>query len=190
MQQSSTALAAPTDVEVMSFKLASVTSLLHTSYKILMFAAGFGLAGLMFAQVIMRYFLNSPFAGIEELAILLGVWVYFLGMGYATLTREHIQGGIVSLLVKDPWKLKFIELVALCVSLLAALIFGYFACKYAFFVIEKGRSSIYLRWPKGLWTASMIIGFSMMSICFLTQMLQAWRELRVLGHTRSHGGVR
>jgi len=190
MQQLSTALAAPSDVKVTPFRLSSVVSLLHTSYKILMFAAGFGLAGLMFAQVIMRYFLDSPFAGIEELAVLLGVWVYFLGMGYATLTREHIQGGIVSLLVKDQWKLKLVELAALLVSLVAALIFGYFACKYAFFVIEKGRSSIYLRWPRGLWSSSMIIGFTMMSVCFLIQIMQAWLELRALGRNRNAGGVR
>ena len=190
MQQLSTAFATPSEVEEVSFRLASAASLLHSSYKILMFIAGFGLAGLMFAQVIMRYFLDSPFAGIEELAVLLGVWVYFLGMGYATLTSEHIQGGIVSLLVKDPWKLKLIELSALFVSLIAALVFGYFACKYAFFVIEKGRSSIYLRWPRGLWSSSMIVGFSMMSICFLMQILQVCLELRTLGRVRNSGGVR
>lgn len=187
MQHSSSATASSADVAAVSVKLNTLTQLLLNSYKLLMFLAGFGLAGLMFAQVILRYFLDSPFAGIEELAILLGVWVYFLGMGYASLTREHISGGIVSLLVKDPWKLKLIELAALIVSLIAALIFGYFACKYAFFVIEKGRSSIYLRWPKGFWSASMIAGFSMMSICFLTQVVQAWRELRHLGHTTPGG---
>lgn len=187
MQQSSSAMTASADVEVVSVKLNTFTHLLLSSYKLLMFVAGFGLAGLMFAQVIMRYFLDSPFAGIEELAILLGVWVYFLGMGYASLTREHISGGIVSLLVKDPWKLKLIELASLIVCLIAALIFGYFACKYAFFVIEKGRSSIYLRWPKGFWSASMIVGFSMMTICFLTQAARTWRELRHLDHQTSGG---
>lgn len=187
MQQLSSTLPSSNEVDMAVIKRIPITQWLHTGYLTLMFLAGFGLAALMFAQVIMRYFLDSPFAGIEEVAILLGVWVYFLGMGYATLTREHIQGGIVTLLVQDPWKLKLVELATLVVSLIAALIFGYFACKYAFFVIEKGRSSIYLRWPKGFWSASMIVGFTMMTICFLTQVLQSWRELRLLGHNKSTG---
>ncbi|PSL14954.1 TRAP-type C4-dicarboxylate transport system permease small subunit [Marinobacterium halophilum] len=189
MPHPSSTLAAEGNVEVMSIRLTSITNLLHTTYRVLMLLAGFSLAALMCAQVIMRYFLDSPFAGIEEIAILLGVWVYFLGMGYASLTREHIQGGIVSLLVKDPWKLKLLELAALVVSLVAALIFGYFACKYALFVIEKGRNSIYLRWPKGFWSASMIVGFSMMAICFLAQAVQTFHELRVLGRNARKGGV-
>ncbi|MBA4502224.1 TRAP transporter small permease [Marinobacterium marinum] len=189
MQHYSPVLATSDKVEVARINLASITEFLHTAYKVMMFLAGFGLAALMFAQVILRYFFDSPFAGVEEVSILLGVWVYFLGMGYATLTREHIQGGIVSLLVQDPWKLKLIELLALLISLTAAIIFGYFACKYAIFVIEKGRSSIYLRWPKGLWSASMIAGFGMMCICFLVQAGKAWNELQQLSRNKTTGGT-
>lgn len=75
--------------------------LLNKLFRSLMMLACLLLAGLMFAQVMMRYVLDIPFSGIEEVSILLAVWIYFLGMGYATREREHIHGGIVSLLVKD-----------------------------------------------------------------------------------------
>ncbi|WP_228550626.1 TRAP transporter small permease [Endozoicomonas sp. OPT23] len=142
-----------------------------------MIFAGVGLSCLMFAQVIMRYFLDSPFAGIEEVAILFGVWIYFLGMGYATKAKEHINGGIVSLLVTDPYKLKILDLVRSLVCMLAAIVFGYFACKYALFVIEKGRMSLYLQWPKGFWSGSMILGFTMMVGYFLLDAVRNARQL-------------
>ena len=83
---------------------------------------GLGLAVLIFAQVFMRYVLQSPFAGIEEVAILLAVWVYFIGMGYATKQRAHIHGGIVSLVVHDPYKIEMIRFVVSIVCFFTAFV--------------------------------------------------------------------
>jgi len=158
--------------------------ILNGIFRTLMLCTGLGLALLMFSQIIMRYVLESPFTGIEEAAVLLGVWIYFLGMGYATREREHIHGGVVSLMVSDPVKISLIRLVGSIVSMLAACIFGYFACKYALFVIEKGRMSINLQWPRGLWSGSMIVGFAMMVGYFLLESINEYRDLLRLRRTR------
>ncbi|WP_299177661.1 TRAP transporter small permease [uncultured Neptuniibacter sp.] len=152
--------------------------MLNWIFRSLMLTTGLGLALLMFAQVIMRYVLQSPFNGIEEAAILLAVWIYFLGMGYATREREHIHGGIVSLVVKDPFKVNMIRFVGSITCMIAAIIFGYFACKYALKEIDRGRVSINLRWPRGFWSASMIVGFAMMVGYFLLETINEFRDLR------------
>jgi TRAP-type C4-dicarboxylate transport system permease small subunit len=141
---------------------------------------GLGLAILMFTQVIMRYVLESPFAGIEEAAILLAVWVSFLGMGYATKQRSHIHGGIVGLIVSDPFKISLLRLFVSIICLITACVFGYFATKYGLFVIEKQRMSLYLQWPKGLWTASMVFGFLLMAGYFLLQAVKDLSETLVI----------
>ncbi len=151
-------------------------------FRALMIFAGLALAVLMFAQVVMRYGFDSPFSGIEEVAILLGVWIYFLGMGYATRTQEHIHGGIVSLVVKDPFKMALVRFFSNIVCVIAAGVFGYFAIKYSLFVLEKGRLSLYLRWPKGLWSASMIAGFSMMTGYFLVHAVNELRGILRMRH--------
>ncbi|WP_370280622.1 TRAP transporter small permease [Pontibacterium sp.] len=152
--------------------------LLNWVFRAMMILAGMGLAFLMFSQVIMRYVLESPFTGIEEASILLAVWVYFLGMGYATREREHIHGGIVSLVVQDPYKVKMIRFIGSITCMIAAIVFGYFACKYAFKEIDRGRVSVNLRWPRGIWSASMIIGFAMMVGYFLLETINEFRDLR------------
>ncbi|RVU29450.1 TRAP transporter small permease [Neptunomonas marina] len=152
--------------------------LLNVTFRSLMILAGLGLALLMFTQVVLRYLLDSPFSGIEEASILLAVWIYFLGMGYATREREHIHGGIVSLVVKDPYKVKLIRFIGSITCMLAAILFGYFACKYALKEIDKGRVSINLRWPRGIWSASMIVGFAMMVGYFLLETINEWRDIR------------
>ena len=152
--------------------------ILNWMFRAMMVLAGLGLAFLMFAQVIMRYVLESPFTGIEEASILLAVWIYFLGMGYATREREHIHGGIVSLIVKDPYKVNMIRFIGSITCMIAACIFGYFACKYAIKELDRGRLSINLRWPRGLWSASMIVGFAMMVGYFLLETINEFRDLR------------
>lgn len=152
--------------------------LLNWVFRTMMVIAGMGLALLTFSQVIMRYVLESPFTGIEEASILLAVWVYFLGMGYATREREHIHGGIVSLVVKDPYKVGLIRFIGSVTCMLAAILFGYFACKYALKEIDKGRVSVNLRWPRGIWSASMIVGFAMMVGYFLLETINEFRYLR------------
>jgi len=151
--------------------------------------AGLGLAVLMFTQVIMRYVLESPFAGIEEAAILLAVWVSFLGMGYTTKQRSHIHGGIVSLIVYDPFKIAMLRLIVSVICFITACIFGYFAAKYGLFVIEKERLSLYLQWPKGLWTASMVFGFLLMAVYFLLQTVKDFREILAI-KDQSHNSHR
>ncbi len=151
---------------------------LNTIFRSLMMLTCLGLAGLMFAQVVMRYVLESPFTGIEEVSILLAVWVYFLGMGYATREREHIHGGIVSLVVKDPHKVAVIRFFGSVVCMLAACLFGYFAYKYALKEITRGRVSTNMRWPRGIWSASMIVGFAMMVGYFLLESINEFRGLR------------
>ncbi|MCO4759654.1 MAG: TRAP transporter small permease [Oceanospirillaceae bacterium] len=152
--------------------------LLNWTFRGMMLLAGLGLAILMFSQVIMRYVLESPFTGIEEASILLAVWIYFLGMGYATREREHIHGGIVSLIVKDPYKVGIIRFIGSITCMFAAIIFGYFACKYALKELDRGRLSVNLRWPRGLWSASMIVGFAMMVGYFLLETINEFRYLR------------
>ena len=152
--------------------------LLNLIFRTMMIVAGLGLAFLMFAQVIMRYVLESPFTGIEEASILLAVWIYFLGMGYATREREHIHGGIVSLVVKDPYKVGIIRFIGSITCMIAACVFGYFACKYALKEIDRGRVSVNLRWPRGIWSSSMIIGFAMMVGYFLLETINEFRDLR------------
>ncbi|MBA6326882.1 TRAP transporter small permease [Colwellia sp. MB02u-6] len=170
--------------------LQKLESILDYCLRGAMVFTGLGLAVLMFTQVIMRYVLESPFAGIEEAAILLAVWVSFLGMGYATKKRSHIHGGIVSLIVYDAFKIQMLRFIVSVICLITACIFGYFSAKYGLFVIEKERMSLYLQWPKGLWTASMVFGFLLMSVYFLLQTLKDFRlmvDIKDQSHNSNKG---
>ncbi|QDG76270.1 TRAP transporter small permease [Labrenzia sp. PHM005] len=143
-------------------------------------AFSIALAVLMFAQVILRYGFNSPFVGIEEMALLFGAWVYFPAMAYVTRQGEHIHGGILTLVVTNPAIIQSVRLIMTVFSIIACVVFGYFAIKYAFFEIEKGRLSSYLRWPKGLWSFSLVIGFAGTILALVMQGVNQYVALQMM----------
>ncbi|WP_418595541.1 TRAP transporter small permease [Ponticoccus sp. (in: a-proteobacteria)] len=145
--------------------------------RVVMFVAMISLGLLMAAQVFMRYVVSLPFLGIEEMAPMLAVWVYFVGMAYSTRNREHIEGGLLSLIVKNEKVLLAVRLFGSIICLIAMVIFLKFAWDFASFNISLNRKSSYMRLPKYLWDLSMVFGFGMMCLYYL---LQAFLEARAL----------
>lgn len=59
--------------------------------RVLLTGALLSMAGILFAQVIMRYFLRSPFVWSEELARYILVWSAIIGVSLAVRERRHIS---------------------------------------------------------------------------------------------------
>ncbi len=140
-------------------------------------AFGLCLGALMFAQVVLRYVFASPFVGIEELSLLFGAWFYFLGVAYVTRNGEHIHGGILTLVVRNRNVIRCVRLIMTVLSISACAVFGYFAIRYALFEIQTGRLSSYMRWPKGLWSSSLIVGFAATTIYMVLQAINQFVDL-------------
>ena len=157
----------------------SVEVIVQRVLYVFIIAFGLCLAGLMFTQVVLRYAFASPFVGIEELSLLFGAWFYFLGIAYVTRDGEHIHGGILTMVVRNPNAVQAVRLVVTVLSVGACAIFGYFAIKYALFEIGTGRLSSYMRWPKGLWSASLIFGFIATTIYMVLQAVHQFLDLQL-----------
>ncbi|QUS57917.1 TRAP transporter small permease [Pseudovibrio brasiliensis] len=145
--------------------------------RLAMFVTSLGLGLLMAAQVFMRYVIQSPFLGIEELAPMLALWVYFLGMAYSSRERDHISGGVLALITHNPKILMVIRLLGTFLCLVAVVVFGYYAWKLTAFNLKLNRASVYMRWPKYLWDFSMMAGFILMGFYYLLQLTVEFRAL-------------
>lgn len=145
--------------------------------KSIMFITMITLGLVMAAQVFMRYVISSPFLGIEEMAPMLALWIYFIGMAYCSRERDHIEGGVMSLVFRGRITLLIFRLVGSIVCLVALLVFAKYAWDFASFNLSLNRKSSYMRLPKYLWDFSMIFGFVLM--CFY-MFLQIFLEARAL----------
>ncbi|MGB1238079.1 MAG: TRAP transporter small permease [Pseudomonadales bacterium] len=156
----------------------AIDKCLSRVFSIIAFTALGLLAVSMFVQVILRYVFNNPFLGIEETSILLGVWVYFIGMALSIRRRESIHGGIVTLVISNLTAIRIIRLIGTVVCLCAVVIFGSMALDYVLFVAKVGKLSLYLGWPKALWPLSLALGFGGAIVYFVFQLYAEFRALR------------
>ena len=159
-------------------RLVAVEAVFERLLFVFIIAFGVCLAVLMFAQVVLRYVFASPFVGIEELSLLFGAWFYFLGVAYVTRNGEHIHGGVLTMVTKSRNAVRLVRLVMTLLGIAACAVFGYYAIRYALFEIRTGRLSSYMRWPKGWWSASLIIGFSATAIYMVLQAINQFVDLR------------
>ncbi len=126
---------------------------------------------LMALQVLLRYVLKLPFLGIEEMAPLFAVWAYFLGMSFATRHRDHIGGGILTIVFKSPVFIKTVRLIGTTVSFIVVCVFGYYVYNMAIFNMNIGRLSTYMRLPKYLWDFSVVAGCLISGFYLLLQII-------------------
>lgn len=157
--------------------LYSVESRIAALMRAIMFVAMIALGLVMAAQVFMRYVISSPFLGIEELAPMLALWIYFIGMAYCSRERDHIEGGVMSLVFRDRRSLLVLRLIGSVVCLIALVVFAKYAWDFASFNLNLNRKSSYMQFPKYLWDFSMVFGFALM-VFYMS--LQIFLEARAL----------
>ena len=144
------------------------------------------------ANVIMRYFLNSPIRWAEEVVTSLFVWTVFIGSAYAY--RKHSHLGVDIVINMLPEKVKgIVKAIMSVVELLVLIMLTIISSQYVYHLIfsRSGKLKIaltdLLRVPKW-WTGIAVpIGFGLSAIYSVYFMVKAVR-----GYLRNkkEGGVK
>ncbi|WP_375056182.1 TRAP transporter small permease [Zobellella sp. DQSA1] len=72
---------------------------------------------LIFIQVFIRYFLDIPLYGVEEISVYLAVWLYFIGAGYGIYRGNHISAGVMDIVLSSPRARAITSLLVSVISL-------------------------------------------------------------------------
>ena len=145
------------------------------------------------ANVIMRYFFNSPIRWAEEVVTSLFVWTVFIGSAYAY--RKHSHLGVDILVNLMPPKMKaVVKSVMSVVELLVLTMLTWISSQYVYHLIynRAGKLKIVmtdmLRIPKW-WTAIAVpIGFGLSvlySVYFIVKAVRAYMAKKKEGGNKA-----
>ncbi len=115
--------------------------------KLIMIISSMAILTLVIVQVVLRYVFVMPLMGVEELATMVGFWLYFMGASWGTAERTHIKADLVNAFVKDPKKLVWVKALTGLISVALSLFMTYWGWKYVLWGINKGQMSPTLRLP-------------------------------------------
>ncbi len=121
-------------------------------------------AGAMFWMVVSRHFLpGSPMMWIEELIILLALWLYFMGGASCSYGDGHVRGGFLNIWLNEK-QLKIADKIARFCEFSVLAIYGWLAAKYVIHLFNSTRSAIYLDLNKSYWALSVVVGLFLMAV--------------------------
>lgn len=121
--------------------------ILEFPQKLIMVVSSLAILTLIVVQVVLRYIFVMPLMGVEELATMVGFWLYFMGASWGTAERSHIKADLVNAFVKDPKKLIWVKTFTALLSVALSLFMTYWGWKYVLWGISKGQRSFTLLIP-------------------------------------------
>ena len=131
---------------------------------------------LVLAQVVIRYFLEIPFVGgqVEELTLYALFWFYFLGATYSTYKRTYIKGGVVEALFKNRAQ-GYFNVGNAVIPLAISCLFAVWGYQEFLWNLEVNKRTIMLALPQAFSYVSIFVGFALMSLYFLTELIESVR---------------
>ncbi|HON34043.1 MAG TPA: TRAP transporter small permease subunit [Synergistales bacterium] len=143
---------------------------LATLQKIIMIVTSISILALVLIQVLLRYVFVKPLMGVEELATMVGFWLYFMGASWGTADRSHIKADLMQAAVKDPRKLIWVKVAisAACVILSAMMI--YWGWGYTVWGYTKRQLSPTLMIPMIYSQVSIFVGAILMFFYFCVEL--------------------
>lgn len=115
--------------------------------KSIMVLASLTILTLVIVQVTLRYVFVKPLMGVEELATMVGFWLYFMGASWGTANRTHIKADLVNAFVKNPRKLAWIKTGVALLSVGLSVFMAYWGWNYVLWGITKWQRSFTLMIP-------------------------------------------
>lgn len=112
--------------------------------------------------ILHRYYATGAIIGLEEICVLAGTWMYFLGACINTHQETHIKGDLISLFLSNKRIKRYLDII-IKISIVLLLVFVSFKVyQYMDQVVSIGVKTTGLKMPKVWFLSSMFAGFILM----------------------------
>lgn len=129
------------------------------------------ISGIVFANVVARYFFQTAFAWSEELARYIVVWVTFFGISSCARYNTHVSVDLLPNLLKGTAKMLH-QMVICLISICLSVYMTYISIGFTVMQFKGGNTSIAIAIPIWLIYLSTNIGFGLMSYVYLRKFMQ------------------
>lgn len=131
----------------------------------------------IFTQVVARYLFQTAIFGLEEVAVYLAVWFYFLGGAMGASERGHISASLTDVLVKNETTQLAIKTFSLLLTSLVCTWMVVWSWDLTSWSLKMGMMSTDVNIPIGYVHLAMPVGLGLMTIYFVAELIEHGIEL-------------
>ncbi|RTR06896.1 TRAP transporter small permease [Halomonas nitroreducens] len=158
-------------------RLRAIHNGLMVSQRWIMGSTTIAFSVLVFVQVVIRYLLDSPLYGVEEVSIYLAVWLYFVGAGYGVYRDNHISASVMDLILSSERSRELVCLLVAALSLTLTIAMLWVCLRYLQWSVKFSPKSPELRLPLCLVHVAMVVGMALMGFYYLIEIVRRTRCL-------------
>ncbi|SDZ80300.1 TRAP-type C4-dicarboxylate transport system, small permease component [Thalassobacillus cyri] len=133
---------------------------------------------LVFIQVLLRYVFKAPLMGIEELMLFPTIWLYMLGGANASMERNHISCGVLTLYIKKEKTNNLFNLITSILSFVISTWLTFWAFKYFLYSLQVWKESNLLLIPMFFGESAVFLGLFIMTLYAFMDVKQNFMKLR------------
>ena len=134
-------------------------------------------AAMEFYQVVMRYILEIPVMGLEELLVYPTLWLYFLGSVNASREDTQIKANVLDVFLKTERSKLTVRVVADVMSVVVSSWLTYWAWGYFRYALKVWKESPTLYVPTFYAECSLFIGLVLMTMYAFMYLVKNSRKL-------------
>lgn len=134
-------------------------------------------AAMEFYQVIMRYILELPVMGLEELLVYPTLWLYFLGSVNASREDTQIKANVLDVFLKTDRAKLIVRVIADLLSVIVAAWLTFWAFDYFRYALRVWKESPTLYIPTFYAECALFIGLVLMTIYAARYLIKNTRRL-------------
>lgn len=144
-------------------------------------------AVLQFYQVIMRYIMELPVMGLDEILVYPTLWLYFLGSVNACREDTQIKANVLDIFLKTDRARLTVRVIADVMSVVVSLWLTWWAWDYFRYALRVWKESPTLYIPTFYAECAFFIGMALMTLYTGWYLIKNARQLIVTSHdVRSH----
>jgi len=163
-----------------AFKRSRIWKFLLHFQRWLLLASSIFVTLIMCLEVTLRYVFKSDLYGTEEIVIIVGFWLYFIGASYGVYDKSHVKADIIPQMLSKKSQAFLTVIINLTMSVLCCL-FAYWAVGMIGHSLKYMPRTMGLRIPIVISQFSVLLGYSLMafySIFYFLEDFFGFLELR------------
>jgi len=159
------------------FRLKRIIEFVHlTERTILVISSTLVWIGICIA-VFLRYFLRKDLFGLEEILMILGFWLYFIGGAYGSYTRTQIKAELLDFIFSNPIIISVVKTFGNIISFIMAAFLLKWSYEMAIWGWQNAAHTPVFNLPMVMAHAPLVLGFLLMSVYTLVELAEEIRNL-------------
>ena len=145
--------------------------------KVIMVITSIAVMLIMCLSATLRYIFKSDLYGVEEIIVMVALWLYFMGSSYGSFEKSQITADLLQVYLKSERSKQVARLVTSVLTTGLGLLVNYWALQFFLWGLQMDARSPIYRLPMVIPQSAVFVGFTLMSLYNIVHLIDDFKSV-------------